>query len=295
LIGRTERLSLTSNGTQLVGNSYAPSISVDGRYIAFVSDASNLVPDNSGFAHVFVHDRQTRKTELVDVDNHGRPGNGTSNLPSISADGRYVAFVSFANNLVAADTNNFEDVFVYDRGAKQMLRVSVASDGTQANGVSTRPRVSADGHWVAFQSGARNLVGDESSPSHGVFVHNPQTHTTTVVSIGPDGSPVSGSSPSISADGRYIAFESSVTLTAPGSPISSTNSYSNVFVYDQQSRRTFVVSADRDGAPGNNHSFHPSLSADGQCVAFASFANNLTPADTNRDADVFVRCDFLSR
>src|SRR5439155_1190150 len=134
LTGTTERVSVDSAGTQGNSDSVDASISADGRFVAFYSSANNLVPgDTNGAEDVFVHDRLTGTTERVSVDSAGTQGNSESFLPSISADGRFVAFYSDATNLVPGDTNGFEDVFVHDRLTGATERVSVASAGTQGN------------------------------------------------------------------------------------------------------------------------------------------------------------------
>jgi Tol biopolymer transport system component len=215
----TERVSVDSTGSQgnnttsAIWNSYRPAISADGRFVAFPSDATNLVPgDTNGRLDVFVHDRQTRTTERVSMDSAGNPGNRDSIQPSISADGRFVAFGSDATNLVSGDTNWWADVFVHDRQTRTTERVSVDSAGTQGNGsFSGEPSISADGRFVAFTSDARNLVpGDTNGINADVFVHDRQTRTTERVSVssaGTQGNWFSGE-PSISADGRFVAFYS---------------------------------------------------------------------------------------
>ena len=174
--GVTERVSVASNETQadegIVPSSGGPSISGDGRFVAFLSAASDLVPEDTNDAgDVFVHDRQTGQTERVSVASDGTQGNSSSYGPSISFDGRFVAFTSGASNLVPEDTNDTFDVFVHDRQRGVTERVSVASDGTQGNGRSAfPPAISADGRFVAFTSGASNLVPDDTNGLADVFV-----------------------------------------------------------------------------------------------------------------------------
>jgi len=229
--GNTTRVSVASDGTQSNHDSYNPSISANGRYVAFESEATNLVSgDTNNFRDIFVHDRQTGQTTRVSVASDGTQANGHSFDPSISADGRYVVFESLASNLVSGDTNDHQDIFVHDRQTGQTTRVSVASDGTQANDHSFDPSISADGRYVAFISFASNLVGGDTEPpilpsttslpnnpasqgrgvSSQVFVHDRQTGATTLVSVAIDGSEGNGHSEevSISADGRYVAFRS---------------------------------------------------------------------------------------
>src|SRR5438132_6140403 len=175
----TERVSVASDGTT-EGNdaSLGSALSADGRFVAFDSAATDLVAgDTNLVSDVFVHDRQTGTTERVSVASDGAQGNGSSGLlsfafsPALSADGRFVAFVSFATNLVAGDTNGATDVFVHDRQTGTTERVSVASDGTQGNAASTGAALSADGRFVAFHSTATNLVADDTNGKTDVFVH----------------------------------------------------------------------------------------------------------------------------
>src|SRR5262245_42753596 len=142
----TTRVSVDSSGAQCSGYSWSPSVSLDGRFVAFSSDASDLVPgDTNGCVDVFVHDRLTGETARMSVDSSGIEGNDKSDLPSIAANGRFVAFESLATNLVPGDTNAARDVFVHDRETGQTTRVSVTSGGIQGNAGSYTPSISADG------------------------------------------------------------------------------------------------------------------------------------------------------
>ncbi len=209
--GTTERVSVDSLGMQANERSFDPSISADGRFVAFFSPASNLVPnDTNGWYDVFVHDQQTGTTELVSVDSSGNQGNSLSQFPSISADGRFVAFHAYASNLVPNDTNRKLDVFVHDRQTGTTERVSVNSSGNQAYGFSHTASISADGRFVAFESRASGLVENDTKGNYDVFVHERQTGTTQRVSVDSLGNQGNWDSynPSISADGRFVAFRS---------------------------------------------------------------------------------------
>jgi Tol biopolymer transport system component len=187
-VGSIERVSVASDGSE--GNDYSayPSISADGRYVAFESWASNLVDGDTNYSYdVFVHDRWTGETTCVSIASDGTHGNNFSYSPSISANGRYVAFSSDANRLVSGDTNNSTDVFVHDRWTGETTRVSIASDGTQGNDVSSDPSISADGRFVAFQSSASNLVISDTNNASDIFVHDRQAGETSIVSIASDG------------------------------------------------------------------------------------------------------------
>jgi len=282
------RVSVATDGTQ--GNTYSdsPSISADGRYVAFYSDASNLVSgDTNDTRDIFVKDLQTGTTQRISVASDGTQGNNSSLYPSISADGRYVAFESEATNLVSGDTNDTGDIFVKDLQTGTTSRISVASDGTQGNNSSLYPSISADGHYVAFWSGASNLVSGDTNDTGDIFVKDLQTGTTQRISVASDGTQGNNSSlyPSISADGRYVAFDSSASNLVSGD----TNNSTDIFVKDLQTGTTSRISVASDGTQGNNSSLYPSISADGRYVAFESSASNLVSGDTNVVPDIFVK------
>jgi hypothetical protein len=314
--GSTETISVNSTGGQGNSHSEQPSISADGRFVAFISRATNLVdlngdgvidPDaNGGIRDVFVYDRQTKKTEIVSVNSTGVQGNNSSLNPSISADGRFVAFESEATNLVDINGDGLIDpdanggaldVFVHDRQTKKTEIVSVNSAAGQGNSHSNNPSISADGRFVAFDSGARNLVDingdgvidfDANNFAFDVFVYDRQTKKTEIVSVNNAGVQGTNSSlnPSISADGRFVAFESQATnlmdLNGDGVIDFDANGFAtDVFVYDRQTKKIEVVSVSSTGFQGNNASLNPSISADGRFVAFESQASNLV--DINGD------------
>jgi len=170
--GLTERVSVNSSGAEATGGSFLPAISPDGRVVAFQSLASNLVPgDTKGHPDIFVHDRSTGLTERVSVNPSGAEANGWSSESAISADGRVVAFSSYARNLVPGDTNNRSDVFVHHRSTGLTERVSVDSSGTEGNSGSGYPALSAEGQLVAFYSKASNLVAGDTNFVSDAFVH----------------------------------------------------------------------------------------------------------------------------
>jgi len=200
--------------------------------VAFYSDSDNLVPDDTNDQRdIFVHDRGTGQTTRVSVDSSGAQGNNNSEYPAISADGRFVAFMSLATNLVAGDTNGVMDVFVHDRGTGQTTRVSVASGGAQGNGTSAVPAISADGRFVAFYSYANNLVPGDTNRRSDVFIHDRGTGQTTRVSVASGEAQANDSSeyPAISADGRFVAFESYADNLVAGD----TNGVDDIFVRDR--------------------------------------------------------------
>ena len=284
--GRTERVDVATGGAQANGLSFQPSISRAGRYVAFDSSATNLVPgDTNGTDDVFVRDRVAGTTERVSVGLGGVQANGSSTGPVITPDGRFVAFVSYATNLVPGDTNNDPDLFVRDRRTGRTERVSVATGGVQGNNGSVDPEISAGGRFVAFISAATNLVPGDTNEALDVFVRDRLAGTTERVSVGPGGIQANevSFSPVISAGGRFVAFDSRATNLVPGD----TNGADDVFVRDRAAGTTERVSLGPGGAQANDASSFASISADGRFVAFDSFATNLGPGDTI--GNVFVR------
>ena len=287
--GATTRASVDSSGAQANGNSYGfgCSLSADGRYVAFGSDATNLVPgDTNGIKDFFVRDLVAGTTERVSVDSAGVEANATTIEAELSADGRYVVYFSAASNLVPGDTNGVADVFLRDRAIGSTTRLSVDPAGVEGNGISRSPSMSADGRYVAYCSWATNLVPGDANSAADVFVLDRQSGTTTIASL--DSSGVEGDSysyyPSISADGRWVAFYSNATNLVPGD----TNALPDVFVHDRHSGSTSRVSVDSGGAEGNGFSGWPVISGDGSIVAFMSDASNLVAGDSNAFRDVFV-------
>lgn len=283
---QTTRVSIATDGTQSNGISDSPSISADGRYVAFWSQASNLVEnDTNRVADTFVHDRRTGETTRISVDSTGIQGNGSSFGTTISDDGRYVAYSSFASNLVNGDTNGERDVFVFDRETGQTTRVSIDSIGNQGNGLSRIPSISGNGRYVAFHSNANNLVSGDTNTSYDVYVFNRQTGQTSIVSLSSQGTLGNRDSldPMISADGRYVVFESEASNLVSGD----TNNRPDIFVHDRQTGETTSVSIGATGSFGNGDSFDPVISADGRYITFASDASDLVEGDTNNRTDIF--------
>lgn len=284
------RVSVDSSGREANGPSRNPSISADGRYVVFESDATNLVRgDTNGMTDVFLYDTRTGETYLVSAGQDGTPANGKSWSPTISADGYSIAFYSDASNLVSGDTNGHGDTFIYKRISGTIERVSLTSDGSQGNADSTwynGPSLSADGRFVAFVSTASNLVSGDTNAKADVFVRDRLNGTTERVSIASDGNQGNDYSdqPLLSADGRYISFFSVATNMVPGD----TNGVGDIFVRDRVAGVTRRVSVASGGGQANGWNSTASMSPDGRYVAFQSLATNLVSDDTNGVYDVYV-------
>lgn len=229
---QTVRVSVDTMGLQGNGDSRVPSISADGRYIAFFSQASNLIAgDTNGVGDAFLHDRQTGQTSRVSEDSAGIQGNQETEYPTISADGKFIAFASRATNLVPGDTNGVYDIFVKDQITGQTSRVSLDSSGMAGNASSFNPCISADGRFVAFQSWANNFVTGDLNGVEDNFVFDRQLGLISLVSVDSVGVQGDAASwwPSISADGRYISFSSYAANLVSGD----TNGAMDVFVHDR--------------------------------------------------------------
>ena len=285
--GVTSRVSVATDGGQGDQDSVNPQLSGSGRFVAFGSTATNLVPgDTNRFDDVFVRDLTTGVTRRVSLGSSGNQGNGNSFVQAISHGGRFVVFTSAASNLVPNDTNRAQDIFVRDRRAGTTKRVSLSSSGRQGNGTSGSAAISADGRYVAFGSNASNLVPDDTNGFPDIFVRDRRTNTTTRVNVSSTGrqANLTSVSPTISADGRFVGFWSEATTLVEGD----TNATADAFVHDRITGTTVRVSVGAGGRQGNGLTQELSLSAKGRYAVFTSAASNLVAGDTNGVADVFV-------
>jgi Tol biopolymer transport system component len=287
LAGTTTIVSVDSAGVQGNGDSETGTLSPDGRYAAFRSRASNLVPgDTNGEWDVFVHDLQSGVTERVNLGPGGAQAHGDSYVTSLSFDGRYVLFSSLASDLVPGDTNNERDIFVRDRQLGLTRRVSVDSAGVQSNGDSHAGFLSADGRFATFVSVATNLVALDTNGVQDVFVHELSTGVTTRVSVSSTGVQSNGFSTGtgISADGRFVAVASTATPLVPGDA-----GFYDVFLHDRWSGQTTRVGLTSNGSAPNADSQGGAISADARYVAFFSGASNVVPAIPGGSTQVYVR------
>jgi Tol biopolymer transport system component len=268
--GRTSRVSISTTGAQGNGASQAAGVSDDGRFVAFESEARNLAPgDTNASQDIFVRDRATRRTSRVSVSTGGRQGNGASFTGHLSADGRYVGFSSAATTLVRHDTNGAWDVFRHDRLTGRTTRASVSSTGAQADAGAWRMDVSSSGRIVAFDSESSTLVPGDTNANVDVFVHDETTGETQRVSVSSAGAQLPGRfGPTISGDGRIVAFLDEVSLSIPH----------QAFVHDRATGRTRRLFA---GSP-------TAFDETGRYALVTSAAGYLVAGDTNHRSDVFV-------
>lgn len=290
LTGRVELVSRGRSGGPGNGNSSVPVLSADGKFVAFCSRASDLVPDDTnGRQDFFVFDTTTREIERVNVSGSGAQDDVASPFtclkPGISADGRFVAFDSTAPNLVAGDTNGVNDIFVRDRLLERTERVSIGSAGQEGRSVSVSPSISADGRFVVFASDATEFAADQNSFGTDIFLRDRALGTTERISTGFDGRDGNNRSfsPVVSADGRFIAYLSSASNLVRG-----VSGSSLLFLFDRERRETTLESPGI-GTSGIGSSGTPGITPSGDLLVFSSFASNLVPDDTNGVEDVFLR------
>jgi len=323
----TTIVSRNTEGTLGDGFSYNPSVSADGRFVVFVSSSRNLHAggDTGGYDNVYVRDRDADGDGVVDEDGaattilisvaaDGAIGDGISNGPAMTPDGRFVAYTTAAANLVVPDANAWlSDVVVHDRdsdangvfdenGATLTERVSVTSSGAQGDDFAYGAGVSTDGGTVVFSSASSLLLEDPLAPERifrHAFLHDRASGLTVTLDVSSDGALGNGdvggrlnsAAPVLSGNGRWVVFDSVASNLVPGD----TNGVSDVFVRDRDADEdgvfdepdamtTSIVSVASDGSRASGASLEPSISADGRFVAFESAADDLVPFDGNRGA-----------
>ncbi len=310
-----DRTGRATGDTESYINSSVPrsTLSANGRFLAFISEASNLVNDarDANFApDVYVRDLQTGISRLISVNLTGQAsGNNTSTSPMISADGRFVAFESAASDLVAGDTNFNLDIFVRDLQTGKTSLVTVNQDGAASRNNTlflTLNGFSADGRFVLFTSGARDLASNDDNDAADLYVRDLVAGKTHLVSVNRDGR-ASGNRTSLtssgffnfaavlSANGHFVAFASYANDLVDNDTVclgrcNGTNGLQDVFVRDLVEGKTELISVNSIGTSGGNAPSHePAISADGQVIAFRSFANDLVGNDRTEQADIYAR------
>ncbi|MCL5882404.1 MAG: hypothetical protein M1539_00225 [Actinobacteria bacterium] len=292
--GTTRLVSASAAGVQGNNSSQHGAISADGRFVAFSSAATNLVPgDTNAKTDVFLKDMQTGAVSLVSAGADGSQGDDDSDAPSLSADGRFVAFRSLASSLAPGDTNGKTDVFLKDTQTGALTRVSTDASGAQGDAASgyTSLAISANGRFVAFESGASNLVPDDSNGKRDVFIKDTQSGAIALVSAsaaGVEGDEDSYESISVSADGRFVGFSSDASNLVAGDA-NQASGKTDIFLKDTQTGAIQLISSSSSGVQALGRSHMVSISGDALFAAFDSEAANLVAGDTNNKSDVFLK------
>lgn len=282
--GTTTVVSVNGSGTAGNANSGGADISGDGNIVAFDSFASNLATsDTNASRDVFVKNMTSGDLTLISRTTSSE-GNGNSNNPSISADGRVVAFISSATNLVASDTNSTEDAFVYNFETDTLERVSISTAGVEANGKTWDVDISANGRYVVFSSSATNLVSGDTEGQRDVFIRDLKNDTTTRVSTTSAGAGFAGGSyaPSVSADGRFVAFDngSASEREVPGSG-------KDIYLKDMETGDVSQIDIGlNDTSYNDSYGAHVDYTA--KKIAYSSAITNLVASDTNAKIDAFL-------
>lgn len=312
--GVTERVNYSSSGVQANGDmwGYEPSLSGDGRYVAFPNSATNLAGSPpGGFDEIYVRDRTAHTTSIVSVSSAGAPANAASGYPFITASGRYVAFESPADNLVAGDTNSSNDVYVHDRdadddglfdepGAISTVRVNLSTAGAQGDVFASDVTISGDGRFAVFMSPAGNLTPDGESGRRYIYLRDRDTDVngvydeaggvaTTKISFScaaADPNCISGI-PRISANASTVVYVQTATIAVD--PEQQADGSYHVYAYDRSSGTTRRLDVSTSGGPADGMSQYADASSTGRYVSFWSAATNLGPSDTNGKGDFFVR------
>jgi hypothetical protein len=279
-------VSTSAGGAKGNGQSSRPDVSADGRFVAFASQAWNLVPGTAPYMDIFVKDLLTGDVALVSKASDGTPGNGQSSYPlTISSTGRYVAFISYSDNLVPNDTNARYDLFWHDRITGTTQMVNVADDGAPSNNYADWPAVSGDGRYVVFNSNATNLVSPSPTGTQ-LYVRDTLYGTTRLISRSVSGAPQGGGQPDISTDGRWVVYVRNAVEVHLVDTQNCSESACSV-------RR---VNLDNLGQSVNGHTsvLFPKISGNGRFVSWESNASGFVASDTNAAADVFVHDTLTS-
>ncbi|MFF9410553.1 TolB family protein [Streptomyces anandii] len=288
--GRTVRVDRGYNGRESNGcTGIDPIISADGRYAVYSADSTNLVRGvRDGRSHIYRTDLRTGETVLVSAAKDGTPGDGDSMRPTLSADGRYVAFATAADNLVPGDTPaGTWDTVVRDMATGTVVRTSAASDGTAGNAASDGTQISADGRYVTFFSNATDLVEGDTNKKVDEFLHDTVTGRTTRLSvtaagIQSDQITIGGT---ISDDNRYVVLNSHATNLTADSPDTTQD---HAYLQDLTTGALRLIDKGADGVPAPGGTFWASITGDGLHIPMSSSGPHLVDGDTNGVRDIFV-------
>jgi Tol biopolymer transport system component len=277
--GRTQRIA--------EGPASDPALSADGRYVVFATKAALVKGDRNDDTDIYLRDLKTHRTERISTGHAAIPPRYELNYePSISGNGRYVAYSTAAEDAAPGDTNGRDDVIVHDRRTGRNELVQFNTDGTEGDSDSFQATFGTDGRYVAFVTAAQLDPAHDWTHGTNVYVRDRAKGTTEQVSIPTRFVYKNGSfGPSMSANARLVAFSSNVDNLVPGD----TNKTTDVFLFDRKARTAVRLSTAADGTQADRPSQGVSLSADGRYAAFSSAATNLVPGDTNGVADIFVK------
>jgi parallel beta-helix repeat protein len=295
--GTTTIISVTDNGTQADGSSTTVSMSNDSRYIAFASNANNLVPnDTNGVSDIFVKDTLTNTIKRISVSSNGTQSNGASTYPSISGNGEYVTYRSTATNLVANvqfGNPSTTNVYLYNMLTGDTTLISEDSTGTmEGNGNSytgVGSSISDNGRYVVFYSSASNLVTGDTNGYQDTFIRDTVLNTTTrIMGINDTQLNAGGEDCAISGNGQYVAFISSASNLV-STPISYNGvNYWNLFLYNLSNGSIQLITNGINGTAANSNTMITDIDDDGSSIVYYSVASNLVPNDTNNAGDVFL-------
>jgi uncharacterized repeat protein (TIGR01451 family) len=289
---RNRRVSLTADGKQIIGNSVG-SISPDGQYILFVSNG-RVVKDSAAEevrSALYLRDWQSGTVRRVSRAVDGGYPNSAPLEPSISLDNRYIVYSSEATNLVPGDWNRAMDVFLYDRQLGTTRLISRAQSGGQSNGLSSQGKIAHDGQTIVFRSFANNLVAGDTNGVADIFVYDMATGKISRVSMAENGAQANGMSrdASVCGNGRFISYTTEANNLTPGD----VNNDRDVILYDREKGTNTIVTVNQDGIYGNKLAHRSFVTPDCRMVAFASDASNLVPGDTNNHRDIFIGDIYL--
>jgi Tol biopolymer transport system component len=289
--GETVLVSVGTDGCYANGETTFPYTNDDGRYVVFMSFASNLVAgDTNARSDIFLKDMNTGVTTRISLRQNGGQLGGPSNRPSINGPGNKIVFNSNASNIVVGDTNAQTDCFLYDvsKGAAGIERISLGDNDQQLNGYNFRCDIAGDADAVVWVSDATNVMtGLPGTPNRAVYVRDLAAGTTELISKTPTGGYPTKTSTraAISANGRFVVYQSTASEIIAGDPDTNTD----IFRYDRMAGQTVEVSVTSAGTRVAAASTRGVISGDGRYVAFVSNSGKLVSGDRNKTRDVFMR------
>ncbi len=296
-LSANERISVGTNNLEANDESYHPYASADGRYIGFISFASNLAPETDGVTKclqnfictdVFFRDRVANVTTRLSTSLSGYQGSNTSHPPIVTEDGSKVLFNSLADNLIPDDTNDDDDFFGSDGflwQSGELVRVTTKANGAQIKG-NSYAHITGDGKVIYFLSNGQDIVPGVIVDANELYRRDVASGAITHVPMSYDGTPINGAHIGVQTDrsGRYIVFTSLATNIIPDD----INGKEDIYLHDILTGETKLVSHTPTGQVGNDHSAAPSIAPDGSFIAFRSSASDLVPNDNNGASDIFL-------